>query len=497
MMLRLKPDLSTYRLVKRLANSCGLRELKPIPEKWEDFARLCKIRSGAKLVSFEPYRYQIALSDAIDHHPTTVITKTRQLGITETISNKFLHKAVKNGAYLAVVFSKNQQDTSNIAKRLRKIIEAMPEYISLTTDSMTDLTLSNGGRILFRNATANGARGLESVSDILFDEAAFIDEIEEIYKSAIPCTSMVGDDARIIINSTPNGQSGWYFDKLNSFNDNHDVLQLADRIKKREVPGTQIWTDDNGWCKAMLHWYDHPKYGEDLNYLEKVRKRTQLDESTVQQEYNLSFTDGQQLVFPASLVRDVCTGTIDRRVVKDTDYYFGVDVATTGDDYFVCMVIAEKGGKYTIADIYRKRKESSEYHLFKVGGLIDKYKPKSVGIEVTGGAGQIFLEQLALNKPSASIEAIRTTGDTKPAMISRLIMILESGFLLLPNDDAFIQELLAFRRDGKKMQAIQGKHDDIVMSLAFAVQTSPYTGKSLIKLKSRDICDNYDWTNIL
>lgn len=477
-----KVNLTALSTIKRLAGNQGIAELKPIPDRWEDFARLCKIRSGASLVSFNPYPYQIALSNAIDCHPTTVITKTRQLGITETISNKFLHKAAKNGAYLAVVFSKNQQDTSNIAKRLRKIIEAMPEYISLITDSMTDLTLSNGGRILFRNATPNGARGLESVSDILFDEAGFIDEIEEIYKSAIPCTSMVGDDARIIINSTPNGQSGWYFDKLNSHNGSKDVLQLADQIKKQEIPGTQIWTDKNGWAKAILHWYDHPKYGEDNNYLEKVRRRTQLDESTVQQEYNLSFTDGQQLVFPAALVREVCTGTLVKKPVKDIDYYFGVDVATTGNDYFVCMVMAEKGGKYTIADIYRKRKETSEYHLFKVGELIDKYKPKSVGIEVTGGAGQIFLEQLALQRKATRIEAIRTTGDTKPAMISRLIMAMESGSLKLPDDDNFIQELLAFRRDGKKLQAIQGKHDDIVMSLAFCIQTSPYKGNNTVSL---------------
>ena len=484
-----KYDSAIRRLRKLSANNHKKQtRLKPVPEKWEDFARLVKIRSGAKLVSFNPYPYQIEVSNLIDNNPVTVIAKTRQLGLSELVVSKFIHKALLNGAYLAVVLSKNQSDTINLAKRARKQIESLGEYCHLVTNSLTDLTFSNGGRILFRNSTVDGCRGLDSVSDILFDEAGFIDEIDEIYKSALPSTSMSGDDARIIINSTPNGQAGWYFDKLNNYNPNgSDVLQIAESIRKSEINGFQSWIDSNGWAKVLIHYSVHPIYGSQDNYLEKVRKRTQMTEETIQQEYNLSFVDGEELIFSAQLVNQVCTGSLSKEPRSAVDYFFGVDVSTTGADYFVCIILGEKDNKLFVADYYRKRKESSEMHLFNVGKLIEKWKPKKVGIEVTGGAGQIFLEQLSLNQTKTAIEAIRTTGDSKPAMISRLIMAMEDKTLTLPEQTDFIQELLSFRKKGNKMQAIAGKHDDLVMALAFAVQTSPYSGvKPTIKFTFAD-----------
>jgi phage FluMu gp28-like protein len=45
---------------------------------------------------------------------------------------------------------------------------------------------------------------------MLFNEAAFTDDIEEIYKSTISTTAMSGDKARIILLSTPNGQREFY-----------------------------------------------------------------------------------------------------------------------------------------------------------------------------------------------------------------------------------------------------------------------------------------------
>lgn len=454
-----------------------------VPDNWVDFASGCKIRSGTKIVNFVPYKYQAKLIEHIEKHKLNVIAKTRQLGITETISNYFLWKALKNAAYLAVIFSKGQSDTSNIAKRLRRQIEALGAKTS--SDSLQDIEFKNGGRILFRNSTANGARGLESVSDILFDEAAFIDEISEIYKSALPCTTMVGDAAKIIINSTPAGQAGFFFEKLTSGNGDRDVLQLCESIKQGTSDPAIFWSDSTGAGKCLLHWKAHPKFSKNPNYLADIESQYGLSHDMVQQEYNLSFVSGDTLVFSPELVRNAAIGEKEAYSPRYA-YYIGIDTALQGDDYTVATVLKWDNDTQSmaVADWYRRRQTTSELNLFNIMELCDKFPTAVIGVEING-AGQLYYERLYSSLPSSQIEKIVTTQDSKAGMISRLILALEKGVLQFPSKSPYPDELLSFRANGKKLEAIAGKHDDCVMSLAFAVAISPFkplTSPNLIRI---------------
>ena len=58
-------------------------------------------------------------------------------------------------------------------------------------------------------------------------------------------------------------------------------------------------------------------------------------------------------------------------------------------------------------------------------------------------------------------------------MINRLSLLLEKELITYPNDKVIIEEFLSFRQNGVKLEAIAGKHDDIIMSLAFAVTVLP------------------------
>jgi phage FluMu gp28-like protein len=445
---------------------------KGLPDHWFDFACLCDIRSGASVVKFVPYDYQKILIKQIKIHPTTVIAKTRQLGITETIANYFLFKASRNPGYLAVIFSKTQSDTSNIAKRIRRQIDSLYEYLETETDSLTDIQIKGGGRILFRNSTPNGARGLESVSDILYDEASFVEEIEEIFKSSIPCTTAVGEDARIIILSTPNGQSGWYWDKLTLNNGNRDLLSICQQVGEGNVNPLQHWTDDNGWCKFILHWLGHPKFSLNKDtYLQSIKSRFELPEDVIQQEYNLSFTDSDTLVFSSDIIRKNAIASWEDYQPRAI-YYMGIDTSLLGQDYTVVTVLKENGDRYELVRLYRERKKTHEYNIYQISELIEEYQPIRVGIEVNS-SGQIYYEQLSGQHLNVDFEAIKTTGSSKPKMINRLSLALEKGLITYPDDKVIIEEFLSFRQNGVKLEAIQGKHDDLIMSLAFATVVLP------------------------
>lgn len=64
---------------------------------------------------------------------------------------------------------------------------------------------------------------------------------------------------------------------------------------------------------------------------------------------------------------------------------------------------------------------------------------------------------------------IKTTGESQLAMIDRLLLALEKEKVIFPRNLPIYEELLMFRRDGKKLSAPSGKHDDCVMTLAFAL----------------------------
>lgn len=463
----------TEKIKQKLAKTQGDSfNKKLLPDDWVNFASLCQIRSGAKVINFNPYEYQKLLINLIQQHHSTVIAKTRQLGITETVANYFLFKACKNPGYLAVIFSKTQSDTSNIAKRIRRQIDSLYEYIETETDSLTDIQISNGGRILFRNSTPNGARGLESVSDILYDESAFVDEIEEIYKSSIPCTTVVGDAARIVILSTPNGQSGWYWDKLSLNNNERDVLEICEQIRTEQIEPLQYWTDTNGWCKFILHWLAHPKFSQKKDtYLQDIKSRFELPDDVIQQEYNLSFVDSDSLVFSSEIIKQNAIGKW-KEYQEQGIYYFGIDTSLLGNDYTVCTVLQEIDDKYHLVKMYRQRKKTHEYNIYQIGELIEQYNPIRVGIEVNS-SGQIYYEQLADRYLNTDFEAIKTTASSKPTMINRLTLSLERQQLIFPNDRIIIEEFLSFRQNGQRLEAIDGKHDDIIMSLAFAIVATP------------------------
>lgn len=466
----------------------------PIPERWEDFARLCRIRSGNKVINFEPYDYQIKLSDAIDNHFGTVVTKSRQLGITEAISCKFLHKAAKNPGYAAVVLSKSQVDTSNVARRVRRMLDGLTDYIDLATDSLTDLQIKNGGRLLFRSSTPNGTRGLESISDVLFDEAGFVSDIERIYTSTLPATEMVGDEARIVILSTPAGRSGFYWERLASANPpDKDIDSVCSAIKNGQIDPAQFWIDENGWCKAVLHWKAHPTYTNIPNYLENICIKKQLSQSAVEQEYNLSFEESEVNVFPPDLVRACSIGAFRSSNLyrnswsESSTYYLGLDTSTTGDDYTVAIVLECTRQSANLVAMYRERKHSLDYNLTHIKKLIADYQPYKVGIEVMGGVGQVYLEELAKFDSSREFVAIRTTKDSKVSMVDRLLLALEQKYLLFPPEPIIQEEFFSFQRSEKSLGAPSGKHDDIVMALAFALSVTPFMEKS----------SSADWINDL
>ena len=459
----------------------GVGTTSPIPSEWADFARMCTIRSGNRIIPFNPYDYQTALCKALDEHGFALVAKTRQLGITETIACKFLHLAALNPGFTAVILSKSQVDASNIAKRVRRMIIGTKGFIKLKTENVTDLELENGGRLIFRPSNPNSTRGLESIGAILIDECAFIDKIEEIYTAVMPTLEMC-EKPRVVLVSTPNGASGFFWDRLISNNGENDFLQKCIEIKEENIEPYQMWVDENGWVKYIIHWKAHPLYSKRKNYLENIAKQKQLSLTAVKQEYDLEFVDSQTNVFNSKLVHN---SVIDQSEIhpKKLDYirHVGIDPNFGGGDYCVAIVLGneiifdksrgESRKKYVVLDIYRANHVSIDRNILNIYEILKKNYRNKIGVEVNGG-GRVYSERLSQKVSCKEVVEIHTTTTSKFHMIERIVLRLEEGLLKIPKGSPLIEELLSFRRDGRKLSAPPGRHDDCVMALAFALEVA-------------------------
>jgi hypothetical protein len=446
---------------------------KALPANWGDFARLTEIRSGEGIVKFNPYSYQQSLIELVETHKLTIVGKSRQLGISETVCNYFLYRACVDRSVLAVVLSLGQRETIDLARRVRFAIESLaPLGITTATDTLTDIQINGGGRLLFRPSNENSTRGLPAVTHALLDEAAFVDKIDRIYQAIVPATSTVAEP-HIVVVSTPNGATGWYHSML--ANGGEDLGATTDAMRDGSIEPSQSWSRETTG-KMLIHWKCHPKFGAQTDYLDRIALETGLSEVVISQEYDLSFNDRDEAVFSASLVRTATTiESLSKEYNLGTRYYIGVDGAGAGADYTVAIVLEYDSFKneYSVVDMYRSRKGSIESDIYQISELIDKYNPLNVVVE-SNGVGQVFLEQIGSNCRNVKVEGFHTSQESKIGAVERLHLALEKEMVRIPKSSPIVDELLSFRRVGKRLEAAPDAHDDTVIALALCLAGSDF-----------------------
>ena len=310
-----------------------------VPNNWADFARTVQIRSGGDVRFFDPYSYQEKLVDLMIQQ-SVVIIKSRQLGISETITCFMLWRACSNPGYLGLIISKTQTDSSLLGRRMKRMISSLG--LKTSTENVSDVEIQGYGRILFRSGkTPDAGRGLESVVDCFMDELAFMDSGKEVYDSLAPAQQMVGEKSRIFAVSTPNGKTGFFWDLLSNGNGDKDIELICNQVSKGHGSPFQYWVDEGGWAKCLIHWREHPTYGSNPNFLQEIHQKRKLSWDVIAQEYDLSFKESSVNVFSADLIKLNAVGKYENEVDEKARYFLGVDTSTVGSDFFVCVVLKE------------------------------------------------------------------------------------------------------------------------------------------------------------
>jgi hypothetical protein len=474
--LQRRADKLRLELAKRKARSAnfdpGVRVTKlPGVEDWPSFARRTWIRTGGTVAPFDPYPYQVELVRSINEHPNTIINKSRQMGASETVCSYLLCRALTERGFAAVVFSKTQQDASELGRRVRAMANSIEgESIRYLTDSNTQIAIEGRGTLYFLPASPRAARGIPSCSVLFMDEGAFLDGAAEIYRGAMPTLSMVGENAKVIVTSTPDTELDW-FGQLWHQGTPADWYEYVRRRRIEELNARLAEVKDS-WNRVAIHYSQHPLYGHDPDWARNTRESRRMTQAAWDSEYELAFGATDTQVFPSDLVRRAARGHWRECGSIGRTYVIGVDPNAGGNDYFTAVVLDITEKPYEVVGMYRENGRSTEYSLKHVKSLIEDYLPERVIVEKQA-MGAVIAEALSNILPNYAIETFNTSRPSKIVATDRILFLMEHDELIFP-EGVISDELRAFQqKESGNREAASGAHDDTVMALAFACHLIP------------------------
>jgi hypothetical protein len=440
---------------------------------WPSFARRTWIRTAGTVAPFDPYPYQEALVRSINEHPNTIINKSRQMGASETVCSYLLCRALTERGFASVIFSKTQQDASELGRRVRAMANSIEgESIRYLTDSNTQIAIEGRGTLYFLPASPRAARGIPSCSVLFMDEGAFLDGAAEIYRGAMPTLSMVGDDAKVIVTSTPDTEQDWFGQLWHQ----GTPADWYDYVRRRDIAGlnARLAAVSDSWNRVAIHYSQHPVYGCDLDWAQRTRESRRMTQAAWDSEYELAFGATDTQIYPSTLVQRAARGHWRECGTIHRTYVMGVDPNAGGRDYFVAIVLDITEKPYEVVGMYRANGKSTDYSLQHVKALIDDYAPERVIVEKQA-MGSVIAEALQHVLPSYAIELFNTSRPSKTVATDRILYLLERDELIFPAGP-IADELRVFQqKDNGQREAASGAHDDTVMALSFACSLIPET----------------------
>lgn len=149
-------------------------------------------------IPFHLYDYQVDTLKQIVEHRYNIILKSRQTGISTLTAAFALWKMLFNSDFNVLVLATKQEVAKNLVTKVRYANDHLPSWLKQTAveDNKLSLRYQNGSQIKAISSSPEAGRS-EALSLLIFDEAAFIPDIDDIWVSA-QSTLATGGDAIVL-----------------------------------------------------------------------------------------------------------------------------------------------------------------------------------------------------------------------------------------------------------------------------------------------------------
>jgi hypothetical protein len=429
-------------------------------------------------IPFQLFPFQEKTLTQFNGNRFNVVLKSRQTGISTLCAGFALWKMIFNSDFNVLVIATKQDVAKNLVTKVRVMHELLPSWLKggSMEDNKLSLRLQNGSQVKAIASSPDAGRS-EALSLLIFDEAAFIDDIDEIWVAAQSTLSTGGS---CIALSTPNGVGNWF----------HQTWLGAEE-------------STNPFNTIRLHWSVHPE--RDQNWRDEQEKL--LGAKKAAQECDCDFvSSGETVIEPELLmfyketyvIPPIEKGGFDGNLWKwehadySKSYMVVADVARgDGADYSTCHVI-DIVNSVQVAE-YRGKVDTKDFGNFLVA-LSTEYNDALLVVEnanigwatiqqvIDRGYKNLFymskdlkyidVENQMTNRYRAEerglVAGFSTTSKTRPLIISKLPDYFREKSIIV-RSSRLIDELFTFIYMNGRAEAMKGYNDDLVMAFSIGL----------------------------
>ena len=434
----------------------------------DNYAKI--VHQSRGLIPFHTFNFQKELLKDFHDHRYNVILKSRQMGISTIVAGYAAWMLLFHKERNILVMATKLNTAIEIVEKVKDIIESVPAWVKIaevTVDNKTKLELSNGSKI-HGVPTSKDAGRSQALSLLIIDEAAFVDDMDDLWTGLLPTISTGG---RCIALSTPNGVGNWFH---KTYVDSQSGL--------------------NNFKPSVLPWHIHPEYTQEWfdNMTRNMSKRQ------IAQEFECNFNASGETVMHADDIAKLKKITVEPKYRSwiDRNYHIWKEYENNGS-YLLTADVARGDGKdfsvFHVLDI-KNMEQVAEYQgkvdldnfaklLFdtgkEYGNCMVVVENNNVGFAVltkliemrypnvyySAKTTHEFIDSMQAQYGANTVPGFTTTMKTRPLIVAKLEEFIRNKSIKI-NSQRLVNELDTFLWVNGRPEAQKGYNDDLVMSMA-------------------------------
>lgn len=448
---------------------------------------------------FKLYSFQEDVIKALLKNRFNIVLKSRQLGLSTSISAYALWLAVFHRDKTILFVANKLETAKGMVQKIRIAWQSLPSWMlnllkidELEAESVKYIKFSNGCSIKALPNTPDAGRG-EAASLVVVDEAAIIEDLAEMWRSLY---STVQTGGSIVVFSTPYGKGGQFH---------------------------KLWTDSeqgkNDFNRIELPWHVHPDH--DQAWFDTETRN--MEETQINQELLCSFESSSHTFFTPDtiqFIRDSVQGPIGtsgpsakqntdlwiwKTPVEDHQYIIAADVASGNADDYSAFHVYDTNESEIVAEYMGKLPPDrfGEY-LAKVGEQYNKAllipEKNTIGLATAIKLRDIKYPNLYYEKKE---ELYLLDAEEQEKVMCGLTINVSNRDKMLNNleeclrnkkirvySQRFVDQLETFIWKGKRAESIKRKFDDLIISLAIGCWIHKPTGNGM----GYNVGNSNDWS---
>lgn len=232
-----------------------MSHLRLVARDWLPALDPCEVfrRSGMEP---DPWQQQLLRSTA----KRILLNCTRQGGKSTATAARGLWEALYRPESLVLLVSVSQRQSAELLRRLKALYRPFAEAFPTESETVLQLELRNGSRVLSLPSDSGTLRGYAGPSLVVLDEASRVRD--EVLDALTPM--LATSDGTLIVLSTPAGKRGIFY---------------------------TLWTEGGPeWQRLTVRADDCPRHGE--AFLASERRR--MGDRIFSEEYGAAFVDEEE-----------------------------------------------------------------------------------------------------------------------------------------------------------------------------------------------------------